>query len=373
MQGIPLPNNFDKTTDIMRKLKVVHCGTGVAGKQALRAIIDHPNMELVGLLVHSPKNVGADAGALAGTAGTGVLATNDFEQIANIDADVVCYMLLIPDADQICRLLASGKSVVTTAGLMYPAWAQAPLQRRLEQACAEGGSAFYASGINPGWVDEILPLTMSALCRNIQHIHIREYADCAQYPAPHILNVMGFGKTLEEVAAGAISDMAPMREFFTQSVAALAHGLALELDAISESRDFIVTDRAYTIRAGEIPAGTIAGQRWRWVGSAGGVARITQETFWITAFDLGPDWPASGAMDNDTQWRVTIEGTPSLRCTFEPRYSFAGRALELIDFNPSGLATAMAAVNSLRPVCAAPPGFLTSADLPLPRGRGAMR
>jgi len=58
--------------------------------------------------------------------------------------------------------------------------------------------------------------------------------------------------------------------------------------------------------------------------------------------------------------------------SFEPRHSFAdaggGNAAA---FNPSGIATAMAAVNSLIPVCDLPAGFLHSADLPLPRWRGA--
>lgn len=356
-----------------RPLRIIQCGTGVAGRQALRAILDHPQLQLAGLLVHSAHNAGIDAGVLAGTAPTGILSTDDFEHIAAVDADAVCYMMLLPDADAICRLLAAGKNVVTTAGLMFPGWRDAALQRRLQAACAEGGSAFYATGINPGWVDEILPMTMSALCRRIEHIHIREYADCAQYPAPHILSVMGFGRTPEDVSSGAVSDMAAMREFFTESVAALAHGLGVALDDISESRDFVLAPRTYAIKAGTISAGTIAGQRWRWTGSAAGRARIVQETFWITAFDLGPGWPATGAMQNDTQWQVTIEGTPSLRCTFEPRHSFVADAAAAADYNPSGLATAMAAINSLVPLCAASPGVLTSADLPLPRGRGALR
>ena len=47
------------------------------------------------------------------------------------------------------------------------------------------------SANRPGWVDEVLPLTMSALCRRIERIEIREYADCSRYPAPHILSEIG--------------------------------------------------------------------------------------------------------------------------------------------------------------------------------------
>jgi hypothetical protein len=359
-------------TDAPRKLRVIHCGTGVAGKQALRAILDNERLELAGLLVHGADKAGRKAASLAGLGSrhVGVSATLDLASLLPLDAQVVCYMMLTPDLDDICSLLGSGKSVVTTAGLMWPMRSQPTAMRRLEDACRQGGSSFYATGINPGWADEILPLTMSALCRDIRQIHIREYADCSRYPAPHILSVMGFGRSLADVEAGRLPDMAIMREFFTETIAALAHGLDVELDGITESREFVVAPRSYEIAAGSIAKGTIAGQRWRWQGLVRGEPRLVQDTYWITAFDLGEGWPRSGEIENDTQWCVTIEGTPSLRCTFEPRYSFSHRALTgAPDYNPSGLATAMAAVNSLWPVYRARPGVLTSADLPLPRCR----
>ena len=357
----------------MPPLRVIQCGAGVAGKQALRSILTNRSMQLVGLLVHSESRAGTGAASIAGwegTASSGVRATTSFDEILRLKADAVCYMMLLPDVEQICAL-ESGKNVVTTAGLMFPSWCDEAAATELARACAKGGSSFYVTGINPGWVDEVLPLTMSALCRDICSIHIREYADCSKYPAPHILSVMGFGRSLEDVRSGKLPDLAIMRDFFTQSVAALAEGLHLELDEITESREFALAPRAYDIAAGHIPAGTIAGQRWRWQGLSRGVPRIVQETYWITTFDLGEGWPQAGALDNDTQWRVTIEGTPSLRCTFEPRYSFiqAASGAPFPDFNPSGLATAMAAVNSLHAVCAAPPGIRLASELPLPRCR----
>lgn len=353
----------------MRRYRVIQCGTGTAGKEALRAIIDDPKLVLGGLLVGRPDNVGRDAGAIADRPATGVIATDSVDAMVAIDADIVCYMMMVPDLDDLCRLLSSGKNVVTTAGLMYPAWKAPGTRARLAESCAAGGSSFYVTGINPGWVDEILPLAMSMLCRDIERIHIREYANCAKYPSPGLtFDVMGFGKTPAEIEAGAVPDMGVMTDFFAQAVAALGHELGLELDDVTQTREFALAPRTFDIEAGRIEAGTIAGQRWCWTGLVGETPRIVQETYWITAFDLAPGWPARGEMENDTQWQVTIDGSPSLRCVFEPRTSFAGSAER--DFNPSGLATAMAAVNSLIPVCGARSGLLTSADLPLPRWRG---
>lgn len=347
------------------RLRIVQCGTGIAGAQALRAILDRDDLELTGLLVHSEDNEGRDAGRFVGKPDCGVVATRDVASLVATEADAVVYMMLVPDLDDVCAFLESGKNVVTTAGFMFPSWNDPETDRRLRAACAIGGSSFYVTGINPGFVDEILPLTLSRLSRDWRLVEISEYADCARYPsAPMLFDVMGFGKTPEDVEAGRVGDMRVMTDFFAASVAALAHELGVELDEVDQSREFALAPRRLETAAGPIEVGTIAGQRWRWAGRVAGVDRIVQETFWIIAFDLGEGWPAAGAMEGDTRWTVTVEGTPSLRCVFEARESFAGATTGI---NPSGVATAMAAVNSLKSVVAARPGLLTSADLPQPR------
>lgn len=345
-------------------LRVIHCGTGTAGALALGSIIDDPAMQLVGLLVTDPAKVGRDAGDLAGRQATGVLATDDIGGLLQVPADCVCYMLLLPDLEQISGLLRSGKNVVTTAGLMHPHLVGAEVAQRIDDACQAGDSSLYITGVNPGWVDESLPLTMAQLSRRIDSVLIQEYADCGRYPAPHIISVMGFGKTPDQIAQeeeNGGDNLAMMRSFFRQSVAALAADLGREVDEVRESREFTLAKNAYDITAGHIAVGTVAGQRWRWSGIIDGEERVVQETYWFTAFDLGPGFPREGELEDDTLWRVTLEGEPSMRCTFEPRVSFSGSKTE--GDNPSALATAMAAVNALPALPGAHRGVVSPADL----------
>src|SRR3954471_1095445 len=72
--------------------RVIHFGTGYSGMHALRGIINHPELELVGLVVHSDDKAGKDAGELAGVGPTGVLATQDIDAAIALDADAFCYM-----------------------------------------------------------------------------------------------------------------------------------------------------------------------------------------------------------------------------------------------------------------------------------------
>jgi hypothetical protein len=99
--------------------RVVQWATGTIGAYALRKIIEHPDMTLAGVYVHSPAKAGKDAGDLCGVAATGVLATGDIDEILALRADCVLYMPLAGDVGELCRLLGSGANVVTTAGVFH--------------------------------------------------------------------------------------------------------------------------------------------------------------------------------------------------------------------------------------------------------------
>lgn len=69
-----------------KRYRVVQWATGNVGSQALR-VIEHPDLDLAGVWVHSPAKAGCDAGELAGTAPMGIKATNSIEDILALRAD----------------------------------------------------------------------------------------------------------------------------------------------------------------------------------------------------------------------------------------------------------------------------------------------
>src|ERR1044071_8005751 len=95
---------------------VVQWATGGVGRAAIEGIARHPDLELVGCWVHSPDKAGRDAGALAGGAALGVLASADEAEVLALDADCVVYPPLLPDEGQVARILRAGKDVVTPVG-----------------------------------------------------------------------------------------------------------------------------------------------------------------------------------------------------------------------------------------------------------------
>ncbi len=131
--------------------RVIQWATGNVGGHSLRNIAAHPQLELAGLYVYSPEKAGRDAGEICGIGPLGVTATSDVDEILALDADCVAYNALGETRDpeqslaDICRLLGSGKNVVSTAVSthIYPSvlWNDTPPARHATSSRSRVSSA----------------------------------------------------------------------------------------------------------------------------------------------------------------------------------------------------------------------------------------
>src|SRR4029450_12894098 len=110
-----------------KPVRVAVWSTGGSGSRAIEAIRHRPDMELVGVWVHSPDKAGRDAGELAGGKPIGVAATTDGEALIALQPDCIFYGASGPERDvaavrDYCRMLSAGINVVTTTStqLVYP-------------------------------------------------------------------------------------------------------------------------------------------------------------------------------------------------------------------------------------------------------------
>ncbi len=76
--------------------------TGNVGRRSVRAIVAHPELELVGCFAHGPEKVGQDVGTFAGIAPIGIQATNDIGALLTLAPDCVSSNPLWPDVDVLC-------------------------------------------------------------------------------------------------------------------------------------------------------------------------------------------------------------------------------------------------------------------------------
>jgi 2,4-diaminopentanoate dehydrogenase len=332
--------------------RVIQWATGHVGKTAIRHFHANPAFDLVGVLVTNPKKVGADAGAIARIGPIGLAATDDVEAIVAMAADCVHYAPLVHDVAMICRLLRSGKNVVSPLGPFYPTDYSRADFAAIEAAARDGGVSFHGSGIHPGFAGDLLPLTLARIMERIDRIHVTEVIDQLANPSNYI-EFFGFGRTPADLLANpGRSPEAPL--MFAESMAMVVEGLGKTIERLATSFEVAVATQDIPHPRGIVRAGTVAGQHYEWSAIVDGKPLITFHCFWkLGDTHLEPNWDCG-----DTGYRIVIEGEPPMELTMAAR----PRADGYRDF--LGLPwTAMAGVNIIPALCAAPPGIVTHFDL----------
>jgi hypothetical protein len=71
--------------------RVVQWTTGSVGRRAARAVLRHPDLELVGVFAYGPDKVGRDVGELCGVGTLGITATDDVDALLAALPDCVSY------------------------------------------------------------------------------------------------------------------------------------------------------------------------------------------------------------------------------------------------------------------------------------------
>jgi len=344
--------------------RVVQWATGAQGTEAIRAILDRPDLELAGVKVYSDDKDGRDAGELVGRDPVGVRATKDADAIAALDADVVLYLPRNTSLDEVCALLRSGKNVITTAFLFHPHRLPAHEREQLLDACRAGCTSVHGTGLNPGVLSGAVPLALSGLTRRIERITLQERADWSFYESTGItFDNMRFGRPLEDVSEDKSEFLRFNSGIFIEEVWLLGDALNAGLDEVTTEVEVVAAEQNHDIFGVRLAAGTAAGQRWRWTGRRDGVPLVQIETLWTVGGEYPAHWPTPLP-----GWTLTIEGDPSLRSHVLTLASFERQVTIAEHVRAASVATAMQAVNAIPAVCAAPPGIATMAELPLIRG-----
>ncbi|MCW2649813.1 MAG: putative dihydrodipicolinate reductase-like protein [Mycobacterium sp.] len=358
-------------------------GPGSMGVIALRGVIDHPELQLVDVIVHSDAKAGRDAGELCGAGPVGVIATKDPAAVLAGDADVVVYaaaanlrpLEAISDMDSILR---SGKNVVSCSvvPLVYPGAVDAAFTDPLREAALAGGVSFFTTGIDTGFANDVLPLALSGVARNIESIRVTEMFNYATYPDNDaVYEILGFGKPPEFAAFAATPGVFTFG--WGPVLHQLAAGLGVRIDDIAEDVERVAATESFDTPTGHIAAGTIAAMRSTLTGHVDGKASFVVDHVTRMHDDIAPEWPQPhismppkdlgyGGASGRGVYRVEIEGSPSMRCE-----------LELAENHDHDLGARMAGasrmVNAIPAVCAAQPGLLSALDLPLITGAGLVK
>ena len=353
----------------MPPTRVAVWSTGAVGSLVIRTAHERAGFELVAVWVHSDDKAGRDAGELVGLGPIGVTTTQSLDDVLAARPDCVVYTASGPELDATnvpayVALLRAGVDVVTVSspGLMFPpAWDPAAVAA-LSAAAEEGGATIYASGVEPGFAADQLVAVLMTASATVTSVRTQEIFRYDTYANEFLMrDVFGFGLPMDqtplmELRGSQLHAWGPPVEY-------VAAALGVRLDEIRETYERRATDRDLSVAMGLIPAGTCGAVRMETIGIVAGREAIVIEHVNRMAADLAPDWPTS---DRDGTYRIVIEGSPSMTCelTFGDEETASDHGM---------VATAMRLLNAVPYVVAAPPGLVSSLDLPLTLPRGAMR
>ncbi|MFE3627452.1 dihydrodipicolinate reductase [Streptomyces goshikiensis] len=346
-------------------ISTVVWGTGNVGRAAIRAVEAHPALTLTAVLVHNPDKTGRDAGELAGLDHPlGVTATDGIEAVLAARPDAVVYAAsgdIRPDdalAD-ITRAIRAGAVVVSPA--LYPLYDQrnAPPEFRdpVLAAVEAGGGSLFASGVDPGWGNDVLPLLISGLGTTVDAIRCQEIFDYSTYDQPDSVRLLvGMGQPMDFEPMMLMPSVPTM--VWGGQIRLMARALGVELDEIRETSERRALDATVTTRTmGAFEAGTQGAIRFEVQGVVGGEPRIVIEHVTRIHPSCAPDWPAPP--DGAGAHRVIIEGRPRIEVTVEATDEGENRSA-------GGNATAVGRlVGAIDWLMEAEPGIYDALDVPL--------
>ncbi len=350
------------------KVPVVVIGTGPIGKEALLGVINHPDLELVGVGVSSTDKEGKDAGELCGMAPVGVMATRDWKSLTALTPRCMAYfadgaMRTAEAVEDIRYALSSGINVVTTSllGMIYPQAATEDVRGPLEQGCRDGSSTFWGTGIDPGFGTTQFPLALLSVADRIDAIRLYELGDISTYPVGWIMHdVYGYGQPMDFESPLLSSGI--LKDWWRGTVEEVAHAVGVTIDELTFDYDVAETTTGVETAWGHVDPGTIGAIRFQVNALVGDRPFVTLEHVDRVDPHAAPHW-RSPVEAESISYRVEIDGRPAYRAEVsfdrEPGYE------------PGAAATAMHAVNAIPAVVAAAPGVLGFQDLPPFYGKNA--
>jgi 4-hydroxy-tetrahydrodipicolinate reductase len=349
----------------MTALRVFQVASGNVGTEMIKRIVNRSDLELVGLHCYTPEKVGRDVGTLAGIERIGVTATGTVEEILAARPDCVTFHGVWPDVDLYVRVLEAGINVVTTADWVtghhrdtnHPRRGGRTESEALQAACLRGNSTFYGTGMNPG-LAQILTIIGSGDVADIENVTCIESVDVScHHSAPTWANC-GFGRPVDDPEVPRSLELGT--RVFEDGVRLMADCLDLDLDEVVFEYELGACTKDVDLGWYVLPAGSLGGTRFRYVGKAEGAPRVELHLEWQMTPYTQPHWDVRGC------YITKITGDPCIYSKHlilpKPGSDFSSvEAFAAIGMTVTG----MPALNAIRAVVDAPAGIVTSADLPL--------
>lgn len=326
----------------VRPIRVVQYGLGATGKAIARVVARTPGLLLVGGIDHDPALLGRDVGSvieLGRELGCQIAAEpNSVLNAAHPDIVIVATRPSLSEAyTQIAACLRARVNVLSTCEeLIYPRARYPELSNNLNQLARQGGASVLGIGVNPGFIQDLLPLILTGPCINVERISATRVFDASLRRAT-LHERIGAG-TVPSDFERRVEDGHLPHTGLNESVQLIAHSIGWQLDRVEERVTSILTDEWVHQEYVNVAPGQVIGARQTATGYVHG-----HDVIVLT-------WQVSvGAPESYDE--IIIDGKPPIRMRIDGGIHGGEAAPALV-------------VHAIAPTVAATPGLHTVLDLP---------
>jgi len=263
----------------MKKIKVIQFGLGPIGLESLKLAAEQSWLEILGGVDIDPAKAGKTLAELTGCAALG--GANVFPSLAALFAavgtpDVVLHTAGSSAAASFAQMkpaLERGISVASTCEeLIFPALKTPDLAHDYDDLCRRTGARIAGTGVNPGFVMDILPICLTGVSREVTSIYVERVVNASTRRQP-LQAKIGSGQNPDDFRAKFVAGKAG-HAGFQQSVALLAHAMGWTLDEIRETCEPVVATSRVVTKFFDVAAGQSLGIHQKCIGLVAGETKI---------------------------------------------------------------------------------------------------
>jgi 4-hydroxy-tetrahydrodipicolinate reductase len=330
-------------------IRVLVLGTGQMGIGIARLVLAKQGLMLASVYARRRERAGLDLGRVLGLErDLGIPISADLAAVTehshpHIAIQATCSRLT-DAAGEILTLVRQGVAVISIAEEMaYPACSSPVIADELHRLAMARRVAVLGTGVNPGFVLDMLVIALTGVCADIRTITAERINDLSPY-GPTVLRSQGVGLSPEAFQEGLGNGTVTGHCGFPQSLHLIATAISWTIERIEQTRQPIISRVRRETPLVTVEPGQVAGCLHTAIAYVADQPVITLNH----PQQIRPE--LEGVETGDT---ITITGTPTLCLRGTPEI-------------PGGVATCALAVNMIPHVLNAAPGLHTMTDLPVP-------
>jgi hypothetical protein len=322
-------------------INTVHVGIGPIGQKMVKYAVERGCFNIVGAVDPAPDKAGRELGELCGVEPLGITVSSNLDDAIRAKSPEVALdttvSSIVSFESHFSELAKAKLHIISTCEELFFPWnTQAEVSKRIDKVCRENGVVCLGTGVNPGYLMDLLPTVLTGPCRNVKKVEVWRVQDASVRRNPFQQKI-GAGLTLEEFEVGKKNGTLG-HVGLPESVDFIADRLGWKLDRNIETLEPVIADKDINTGYKPISKGMVCGVQQVGRGFVGDRDVITLNF-------------RAAVGEPESYDRVQIDGEPAIQS------KIAGGV-------NGDIATCAITLNAVRSVLEASPGLKTMGDIP---------